>query len=95
MTASEPATTTTANSRPFMAASLARSPAPSRPEVRGASATGNHFPSRFSLAGYSAMAIVHSMFAPTVVDGRPWTSAPLVLLPTLRQWKVWSEQMRK
>ena len=35
------------------------------------------------------------MFGPEVVEGRPWIGAPLVLLPTLRQWKVWSEQMRK
>ena len=35
------------------------------------------------------------MFDPMVVDGRPWTGAPLVLLPTLRQWNVWSEQTVK
>jgi hypothetical protein len=35
------------------------------------------------------------MLGPDIVDGRPWTGEPLVLLPTLRQWKVWSEQMRK
>jgi hypothetical protein len=43
----------------------------------------------------SATRMFHSMFAPDISEGRPRTGAPLVLLPTLRQCQVWSEQIRK
>jgi len=42
-----------------------------------------------------ARMMFHSRAAPELTDGRPWTSAPLVLLPTLRHWKVSDPQMRK
>jgi hypothetical protein len=41
------------------------------------------------------MMMFHSNAAPEPVAGRPCTSAPLVLLPTLRHWKVSDPQTRK